>query len=148
MPGRVANLQIEGRTMDLSSFAGVPAFLVYLVVEAAVVVAYLFIYTWITPHDEFALIRENVPGAAMALGMSMVGFALPVGSAIAHSANIVDCLIWSVVGLVVQVVVYYLARIPDPNLSQRIAAGETASALWLGLASITGGILSAASMTY
>jgi putative membrane protein len=56
--------------------------------------------------------------------------------------------IWSVVGLVVQVVVYFLARIPDPNLSQRIAAGETASAIWLGLASITGGILSAASMIY
>jgi putative membrane protein len=52
------------------------------------------------------------------------------------------------VGLVVQVIVYFLARIPDPDLSKRIAAGETASAIWLGLASITGGILSAASMIY
>jgi putative membrane protein len=137
-----------GSIVDFSSFAGVPAFLVYFVVAGAVVVAYLLVYTWITPHDEFALIRANVPGAAMALGMSMIGFALPVGSAIAHSANIIDCVIWSVVGLVVQVIVYFLARIPDPDLSRRIAAGETASALWLGLASITGGILSAASMTY
>jgi putative membrane protein len=134
--------------MDFSTFAGVPAFLIYFVVSAAVIVAYLFIYTWITPHDEFALIRANVPGAALALGMSMIGFALPVGSAIAHSANIIDCVIWSVIALAVQVLVYFLARIPDPGLSQRIAAGETASAIWLGLASITGGILSAAAMTY
>jgi putative membrane protein len=134
--------------MDFSTFAGAPAFLVYFVVSAAVIVAYLFIYTRITPHDEFALIRANVPGAALALGMSMIGFALPVGSAIAHSANIIDCVIWSVIGLAVQVLVYFLARIPDPDLSRRIAAGETASAIWLGLASITGGILNAAAMTY
>jgi putative membrane protein len=132
----------------LTSLAGLPAFLAYFAVSGVVVVGYLVVYTWITPHDEFALIRANVPGAAIALGSSLIGFALPVASAIAHSANIVDCLIWSVVALAVQVLVYFLARIPDPGLSQRIAAGEMASAIWLGTASIAGGMLSAATMTY
>jgi putative membrane protein len=132
----------------LTSLAGLPAFLAYFAVSVVVVIGYLVVYTWITPHDEFALIRANVPGAAIALGSSLIGFALPVASAIAHSANIVDCLIWSIVGLAVQVLVYFLARIPDPRLSQRIAAGETASAIWLGAASIAGGMLSAATMTY
>jgi putative membrane protein len=134
--------------MVVSSLAGLPAFLVYFCVSAAVVVGYLFIYTRITPHDEFALIRANDAAAAIALGMSLIGFALPVASAIAHAANIVDCAIWSVIALVVQIIAYFVAQIPDPDLSKRIAAGELASAVWLGMVSVTAGLLSAASMAY
>jgi putative membrane protein len=54
--------------------------------------------------------------------------------------------IWGVVALGVQVAVYYLARIPIPNLSKRIEDGEMAPAIWLGAASITAGMLNAASM--
>ena len=112
-----------------------------------VVAAYLYAYTHITQHDELELIQANVPGAAISLGLSLVGFALPVASAIAHAANIVDCIVWSVVALIVQVIVYYLVRIPVPDISKRIAAGELAPAIWLGLASATRRLLSAASMT-
>ena len=132
--------------MVASSLAGLPAFLVYFLVSAAVVAAYLFIYTRITPHDEFGLIRANDTAAAVALGMSLIGFALPVASAIAHSANIVDCFIWSVIALIVQIIAYFVAQIPDPELSKRIAAGELASAFWLGMVSVTAGLLSAACM--
>jgi putative membrane protein len=129
------------------TLVGLPAFLAYFCVSLIVVVGYLYLYTWMTPHDEFELIRRNVPGAAISLGLSLVGFSLPVGSAIAHAANIVDCVIWSLIALAVQVVVFYIARIPVPDLSRRIAAGELAPAIWLGLASLAAGILSAASMT-
>ena len=54
----------------------------------------------------------------------MLGFALPVASAVAHASDIVDCIIWSLIALCVQVIAYYVARIPVPNLSQRIAAGD------------------------
>ncbi|HEY4141211.1 MAG TPA: DUF350 domain-containing protein, partial [Pseudolabrys sp.] len=49
--------------------------------------------------------------------------------------------------LVVQIGVFFAIRIPVPDLSNRIAAGEIAAAIWLGLASLTAGLLSAASMT-
>jgi len=77
----------------------------------------------------------------------LLGFSLPVASAIAHAANIVDCVIWSLIALCVQLVVFYVARIPVPDLSKRIAAGELAPAIWLGLASLAAGVLSAASMS-
>jgi hypothetical protein len=32
----------------------------------------------VTPHDEFQLIRDNDPAAAIALGLSLLGFVLPV----------------------------------------------------------------------
>ena len=41
-----------------------------------------------------------------------------------HTANVIDCLIWSVIALIVQIAVYYIAKIPVPNLSARIANGE------------------------
>src|SRR5437660_10918029 len=123
--------------MILQSLSGVPAFLVYLLVAAALLAAYLIIYTSITRHDEFALIRNNVPGAAIALGMSTIGFALPLTSAIGHANDVVDMTIWGIVALIVQVIAYYLARIPLPDLSRRIAAGELGPAIWLGCASVT-----------
>ena len=134
--------------MILQSLAGLPAFLVYFCTALVAVVTYLFVYTRVTPHDEFQLIRENVPSAAIALGLSLLGFVLPVFSAIAHSANVVDCLIWSAIALVVQIVVYFVVKLPVPNLSERIANGQLAAAIWLGLASLAAGALNAASMIY
>jgi len=133
--------------MILQSFAGLPAFLIYFCVSAVLIAAYVFVYTWITHHDEFALIRRDVPGAAVSLGLSTVGFALPLTSAISHSSGIVDLTIWGVIALLVQIAVYYLARIPLPDLSERIAKGEMGPAVWLGLASVTGGLINAASMS-
>jgi putative membrane protein len=134
--------------MILQSLAGLPAFLVYFCTALVAVAAYLFIYTRVTPHDEFLLIRENNPAAAIALGLSLIGFTLPLVSAIAHSANVWDCLVWAVVALIVQIVVFFIVKIPVPNLSQRIAGGELAAAIWLGLASLAAGALNAASMIY
>jgi putative membrane protein len=52
------------------------------------------------------------------------------------------------VALAVQILVYWLVRIVMPNLSQRIAAGEMAAALFLGAASLSAGIINAAAMTF
>jgi putative membrane protein len=139
---------IGGRHVILQSLAGLPAFLLYFCTAIIAVVAYLLVYTRVTPHNEFQLIRDNDPAAAIALGLSLVGFSLPLVSAIVHSANVVDCLIWSLIALAVQIAVYFLVKIPVPNLSTRIAQGELASAIWLGLASLAAGALNAACMIY
>ena len=47
-----------------------------------------------------------------------------------------------------QIVVYFLVRGPVPKLSERIAAGELAAAIWLGLSSLAAGALNAACMIY
>jgi putative membrane protein len=134
--------------MILQSLAGLPAFLVYFCTGLFAVVVYLLVYTRITAHNEFQLIRDNDPAAAIALGLSLLGFVLPVVSAIAHSANVLDCLIWSAIALIVQIVVFFIVKVPVPNLSARIASGELAPAIWLGLSSLAAGALNAASMIY
>jgi len=40
-------------SMILQSLAGLPAFLVYFCTALVAVVAYLLVYTRVTPHDEF-----------------------------------------------------------------------------------------------
>ena len=134
--------------MVLQSLAGLPAFLVYFCTGLVAIVAYLFVYTRITPHNEFQLIRDNDPAAAIALGLSLLGFVAPLVSAIAHAANVLDCLIWAFVALIVQIIAFYLVKVPVPNLSARIAAGDMAPAIWLGLSSLAAGLLNAACMIY
>jgi putative membrane protein len=131
-----------------ASLEGLPVFLMFFAVGVALAAVYLALYTLATAHNEFALIRRNVTAAAVALGLSLVGFALPLGSAIVHAQSLSDCIVWGLVALAVQILVYWLVRIVLPDLSQRIAAGEMASALFLGAASLAAGILNASAMTY
>ena len=134
--------------MIIHSLAGLPAFALYFLVSVALCIVFLIAYIHISPHEEFELIAHHGnAAAATALGMSLVGFALPLASAIYHSADIVDCIVWGVVGLLVQVAAFLLARVGQRNLTKRIAENEMAAALWLGFVSLAAGILSAACMS-
>ena len=128
--------------------SGLPEFLLYFATAVALVALYLFVYSLATAHNELALIRQNVMSAAVALGFSLIGFALPLSSAIVRARSVVDVLLWGLVAAAVQILIYWLVRLIIPNLSQRIASDELAAALFLGAASLAGGIVNAASMTY
>ena len=138
---------LEALSISLNK-AAVLGFVLYILGAAVLFALFQFIYTRITPHNEFELIRNNNPAAAIALGLSLLGFSLPLISAIMHASNVWDCLIWSLVALIVQIIVFFIVRIPVPNLPQRIADGELAPAIWLGLASLAFGAINAACMTY
>jgi len=130
-----------------ASLNEIPWFLAYLGTALILTLVYMVVYMWVTPHDEIKLIRENNLAASLASVGSLIGFSLPLASAIAHSADLDDCAIWGVIAISVQVVVFFMVRLPVPKISERIEKGETASGLWLGGASLTGGILNAACMT-
>jgi putative membrane protein len=131
-----------------ASMTGLLQFLLYFAVSLGLGGLYLLVYTLVTAHNEFALIRQNVMSAALSLGLSLIGFALPLSSAVVHAQNVFDCILWGLVALVVQILVYWLVRLLVPNLSERIASGEMAAAVFLGAASLSAGIVNAASMTY
>jgi len=124
-----------------------PWFLAYMATAVALTLTYLVVYMWVTPHQEIELIRGNNMAASLACSGGLIGFCLPLASTISQSDALVDCVVWGIVALVVQVAIYFLVRLPVPKISERIEKGETASGLWLGAASLAGGILNAASMT-
>ena len=130
--------------MILNSLSGLPAFVAYFIGAVILCIGYLAAYTRVTAHDEFALIAQGNASAALALGMSLFGFALPLASAIYHSDGVLDCLIWGVIALVTQLAAYFLAGLAQDDLSARIARNELAAALWLGFVSLAAGVLNAA----
>lgn len=135
--------------MDITaSLAGLPAFLAYFGVAIGLLVLFCAIYVHLTPHREFALIRENKPAATLAFGGSLLGFCLPLHAAITHSVGLADCAIWGGVALVVQLAVFLVLRLFLPNLPARIDANETAAGGFVAAVSVGVGLLNAASMSY
>lgn len=124
-----------------------PAFLGFFVVAAILALVYVVIYTFVTRHNEFELIKQNSVAASIAFSGSLLGFCLPVASAMLSSVSILEMVVWGIVALIVQIIVYLLVRMPMPRVSERIEANELAAGIWLGSASLAGGILNAASMT-
>jgi putative membrane protein len=125
-----------------------PDFAVFFAVALALVATYLAIYTLATSHNEFGLIRQNNVAAALSLGLSLIGFALPLASAVVNAANVVDLLVWGLTAIIIQLFVYWLVRLLLPQLSARIARNELAAALFLGCASLAAGVINAAAMTF
>ncbi|MGY9016073.1 MAG: DUF350 domain-containing protein [Rhodospirillales bacterium] len=130
-----------------ASLNELPWFLAYMGTAIGLTLVYLVIYMWVTPHDEIALIRESNAAAAAAFAGSLLGFCLPLASAITNSASLVDVAIWGGIALIVQIVIFFVVCLPVPKISERIENDEIASGVWLGAASLAGGILNAASMT-
>jgi len=67
---------------------------------------------------------------------------------VVYAVTVIDLVIWGLIAMIVQIAVYVMVRLIIPNLSQRIAAGEMAAALFLGAISLAAGILNASAMTF
>lgn len=131
-----------------ASLAGILPFAQYFLLAIILLVLFVRIYVRVTPHNEFALIAANNVAAAVAFGGAIIGFALPLASAISHSLSLIDCAIWSAVALVAQIFTFFALRLVVKQISERIVRGELATALLVASSAITTGIINAACMTY
>ncbi len=127
---------------------GLPAFALYFAMGLGFIALFLVLYLQLTPHRELALIRSGNQAAAIALGGALLGFALPLASALAHTVGAVDLGIWASIALVCQAAAYGFTRLLLPNFPARIEAGEH-SAAWLATAlHVAVGMINAAAMSY
>lgn len=125
-----------------------PAFLAYFAVAVVLLAVFLLVYVNATPYDEFALIRAGNPAAAISLSGALLGFAMPVANAIAHSDTIADLAAWGGIAGLIQVLAYLIARFTLPHMNADIPAGKTAPAIFLAALSLSVGLISAACMSY
>ena len=130
------------------SVKGVVPFLTYFLAASALLAVFLVVYAWITPYREIELIRKGDTAAAVSLSGAMLGFAIPLASAIAHAMVVEEMLMWGALSLLVQLAAYLVASRILPDLSRRIPEGSIAHGTFLGALSIAVGILNAASMVY
>lgn len=132
----------------MTSLATLPGFLLYFVLGIGLLTLTLTIYMRVTPHDELALIRAGNPAAAIGLGGAILGFALPIASAFAHSVNIVDAVVWGAVATAVQIGVFFaVTKLLGPEWRAAMERGQVAGATLKASVAIAVGMLNAACLS-
>lgn len=134
--------------MLTQSLAGLPSFLLYFATAVGLLLLFVTAYILVTPYHEIALIREGNTAAAASLSGAIIGFVLPLASAIAHSVGLLDMAIWGLIALLIQLLAYGASRLLLPDLARAIPAGQVATGVFLGALALAVGILNAACMTY
>ena len=136
--------------MESHLVTGLINFVLYFSVSLVLLLVFKFIYARITPHDEWALIKEDKNiAASIAFGGAILGFALALAGAASNSISIIDYVIWAGVALVAQVAAFGVVRFGFmPEIVARIKNNEISAGIMLAATSVAVGLLNAACMTY
>ncbi len=128
--------------------SNLPAFVEWWSLAALLTIAFAAIYLWITPQHEMKLIREGNTSAAVCFGGALLGYVLPVGSALAHGETLLDFLLWGLVALAVQLLVYLFMRLLIRDLTRHVEEDRLSVAIFAATISLCGGVLNAAALVY
>lgn len=123
-------------------------FLLYFGAALVAIAVFVMLYMAVTSHHEASLIRQGNTAAAISFAGALIGFTLPLASAIIHSVSLMDMLVWSAIALVVQLAVFLLVDRILREISRHIEEGNVAAGTTLAAVSIAIGIINAACMTY
>ena len=134
----------------LDSLSGIVGFAVYFSLSIVMLLIFKWVYTLLTPHDEWKLVKDN-QNIAAAIGFigAILGFSLALASAVSNSTSLIDFAIWGAVALIAQSLAFLIVRlIFMPKIVERITNNEISAGIMLGGTSVAVGLLNAASMTY
>lgn len=135
--------------LDLMEFrTGAMAFALAFAVAGSFTLVFKVVYQLVTPYRERQLIREGNVAAALALAGALIGYVLPLASALSQTVSLPEFAAWAAMAGVIQILAFTLVRIVAlPDVKQRIENGEISTAIYLMTISIAVGVLNAASMT-
>lgn len=84
----------------------------YLGVALLLLAAGIVLFMISTPKlKEISLIAEKNVSAALVLGGKIIGLAIVLGAAAEYSISLFDMVIWGIIGIVSQVIVFILAEV-------------------------------------
>lgn len=134
---------------DFSAFQdGATAFLLAFFAAGLFTIAFKYIYQWVTPYNEKALIRDGNIAAAIALAGALIGYALPLASALSQTVSLLEFVAWATVAGIVQIAAFTGVRLLAlRDVKARVENNETSIGVYLAGISITVGLLNAACMT-
>jgi putative membrane protein len=137
-----------GEARVLEYLSTLPNFLVCLAAGIVLLFAFIAAYVFVTPQHELPLIRQGNVSASVVFGGTLLGFALPLASAVAHSVNVIDLAVWGVVAGVVQAVASLLLRFMIHDLRGHIEADRVSVAITMASLKLAMGLLNAAAIVY
>ena len=128
--------------------AGARNFALAFIAAGGFTLIFKALYRWITPHDEGAQIRAGNSAAAVALGGALLGYVIPLASALTNTHSLPEFVAWAALAGVIQIVTFWVVRrVALPDVSARIDRGEMSTAIYLAAISLCVGILNAACMS-
>jgi putative membrane protein len=124
------------------------AFVIAFVAAGVFSILFKVIYQWATPYNERTLIREGNVAAAITLGAALLGYILPLASALEHTVSLPEFAVWALLAGVIQIVAFTIVRrVVMRDFSDRIVRGELAAAIYMASISLGVGLLNAACMS-
>ncbi|MBF7074815.1 DUF350 domain-containing protein [Glaciecola sp. MH2013] len=134
----------------LNSIAGLQNFALYFAISIALFFVFKVVYAFVTPHDEWKLVKEDKnTAAAIGFGGAMIGFSIALAGAVTNSEFLLDYVVWGVVAILAQLVAFALLRFTFmPKIAERINNNEVSAGVMLGSMSVAVGMLNAACMSY
>ena len=127
---------------------GLVDFGIYFGMGLGFMLLYLVLYLYATPHREITLIRgDNLP-AAVVLAGALLGFAVPLASALRVANGLLDVAAWAFMALVAQLAAYALVALLLKDFSKRINRGEMAAAVLAGSIHLGVGLINSAAMSF
>ena len=113
-------------------------FLSYLGVSISLLVIGLVLFALSTPKiKEFHLIGQKNVSAAMLLGGKVIGLAIVLGAAAEYSISLIDMAIWGAIGIVAQVIVFFIAELITIRFNIQKAIEEDNRAVGMMLLSLS-----------
>jgi putative membrane protein len=121
----------------------IAAFAEYLGTSVVLLSIFVYIYARATPYKDFALIAHDNVAVAVTFAGAVLGFTLPMLSAIYYTRSLVEMIGWAAITCVVQLAVVVTLR----GQAKRIEEGHVASAIMVAALSVAIGLLNAVSIS-
>lgn len=137
-------------TLDFDGFlAGAGHFIIAFGLACVFLAIFKRVYQISTPYDERTLVAGGNTAAAVTLGGAIIGFALPLASALSVTDDLLEFSAWALLAGVIQIVASLVVRkLVVRDLVAQVQGGNVAMGVYLAATAIGVGLLNAASMTY
>ncbi|WP_163100342.1 DUF350 domain-containing protein [Peribacillus alkalitolerans] len=110
----------------------------YLGVAVVLLILGLFLFEISTRNiKEFKLIAEKNLTASLSLGGKMIGLAIVLGAAAEYSVSLLDMVIWGIIGILAQIIIFILAEVVTIRFSIQQAIEEDNRAVGFMLLSLS-----------
>lgn len=137
--------------MDFISSDSFFSFLAHVGTGLGLIVLGLIAFAFTTKFSEWELIKAGNTAVALKLWGKVIGLAITLYTVWGGSVSILDAFIWGLIGIVTQVVAYFIIEYiltPKTNLAKKVEEGNMAVGFSLFAAGITVGLVVAGSLTY
>ena len=123
-----------------------PRFLLWTGAAGIMLIIASTIYVLLTPWKEFALVKDGNAAAGLALAGAIAGLAIPIASCLASSVTLIDLVVWGIVALLIQLLVYRLVDVLLTDIPKRIEKEEAGAAIVLISAKLSSALILAAGL--